>query len=399
MPKEVSHIPDEYYLQYPFQAQVEKGSELEEVELQPYLKEEHFAEILQKYEFGKEKLAEFLFQLYPILMKEQKQLFIVLDGEKYKKEDCFTIARELTWLSSYLVPALETEAFFYRKRLTYGANTKDNSSLVNLVFSTDESLGTNRFYLESLERKKVPQLYEQLAEKACTSREAFVQFLTELLEKPLGEEKNIKNLTLRYLRWKLEQGMNLEWEELSSYIIFIRRQARNDEDYQAFLYRCLLSLEDIAVGELLDIWRETIKFVLNRKEAEFGEQFLLLTAELLEGMYEKDKNHYKRLWKDLPEEVQKVVMEQLYEKEVSCIHKHIEQSETFRDYQEIMELYQGLSGNVKFLTNMAGRCIQIYFTMTYELCQKEDITENNILEYRELLESVKACFGTEVELK
>ncbi len=363
IPTEVSHIPNEYYLEYPFEAQVEKGSKLEEVELQPYLKEERFTEIRQKYGFEKEKLAEFLFQLYPILMKEQKLLLVVLDGEIYKKENCFTIAREITWLASYLVPALEKDAFTYRKRLTYGANTKDNLSIVNLVFSTDESLSANCFYLETSERKKVPQLYEQLAEKACASQEDFLQFLAELYEKPLGEDQDIKNLTLRYLRWKLEQGMKPEWEELSSYLLFIRRKARNDGDYQAFLYRCLLSLEDIAVEELLGIWRETIKFVLNKKDVELGESFLLLTAELLERMYEKDKNHYKRLWKELSNEVQKTVMEQLYTKESSCIHKHIEQLETFQDYEEVIELYQELCGNVKFLTDIAKRCVKNYFDM------------------------------------
>ena len=140
--------PGDYYLEYPFQAQVEKKADLPQLELQPDLNRECYEEKLRTYFPEKRKLAYFLYKLFPILFSEKNQLLIVLDQQYHKEQEWAVIAREVTWLASMLAPGDGVQAGEYRKRLSYGVYVHKNAKNVNLVYSDNENLNTERFYLD-----------------------------------------------------------------------------------------------------------------------------------------------------------------------------------------------------------------------------------------------------------
>ena len=338
LPLEVSHTPESYYLNYPFASNVEIAQELETVELEPCLDVSCFSELIKKYGFSREVLAEFLFQLYQILFENKDRLLIVLDDEQYKKEDCFVIAREIMWLASYLVPSVGEEAFAYQKMLSYAVNSEDNLLLAKFAFSTKEDLYENRFYLGKTCKEQLPQIYKALAEKAISSYPEFAEFVSQLNNSPIMEEQTERSIQVSYIYWKLQQGNRITWEEIEPYFVFLRRKAKGNMQYRDFLCNCVLSLEDIPRSELIQIWKEIIKPNLHDEQPE--EIFIKIVAKVMDFMSTKRLKTYEIFLQELPYTIKKQVLELLYVSENTPIQKHLLDSiEEYSSYKEVFKLY------------------------------------------------------------
>lgn len=365
IPLEKDCTADEYYQEYQFEKKVEKRSELDIVEFTPYLSVGKFTDILEKYEFDQEKLAYFLYKLYPVLFQEKNFLLIVIDDSKYQKEKFSELAREITWLANYLIPAIE-DTLQYRKNLSYGVNTTENLSIVNLAFVTDEKLHSNRFYLGQPGSEEVPEVYYKLSEMAIKSYQNFLDFLQQLQDVQIEKNDSSINIQLNYIQWKLKQGFKIQEKELPLRLDSLRQAAIRNKNYCCFLYGCLIALDDVAISELIKIWQYIIGPTLEEKQVQVMDNFIPAVEKVIFLMYGKSQKHYKILLQHLPVNFRKQIMEDLYFSENSCIYQHIESISASEECRQMFELYEDLNESLDFISQIKEKAEKYYFEMNKE---------------------------------
>lgn len=363
IPMESNDTPEAYYLNYPFRAEVEKGEELDVVELLPCLCEDDFSEILEKYEFDQEKLAYFLYKLYPIFFEEKNLLLMVLDENRYEKSKFSEMARELTWLASYLVPAFEKEACKYRKRLSYSVNSTNNFKIVNLAFTSDASLYENRFFMGKTSDEEIPQVYYALAEYALRSYAEFTKLLQELQDCKLEKTLDSRTLQLHYINWKVNNRISITWDEVPLNGFALRQNIGNAV-YRKFLFQCIHVLEDASENELKKIWNYIIRPCFDEKSKQEQDNVALAVSKIIRIAYQ-NAFHYKIFLQNIPENYQQVIMEKIYD-ETSYIQEDIANISNKNACKEAIALYQALCKNESFFHAMRDKLLSYYFELEQE---------------------------------
>lgn len=363
IPMESSDTSDAYYLNYPFRTEVEKREQLDVVEIFPCLQEDDFSKILEKYEFDQEKLAYFLYKLYPIFFEEKNLLLMVLDENLYDKSMFFEMARELTWLASYLVPGFEKEARKYRERLSYSVNSTDNFKIVNLAFTSDKTLYENRFFMGKTSDEELPQVYYALAEYALRSYAEFTGFLQELQACKLEKTLDSRTLQLHYVNWKVKNQISITWNEVPLNG-FAFRQNINNAVYRKFFFQCIDALEDASGNELKKIWNYIIRPCFDMESKQEQDDVVFAVSKIIAMAYQKQFN-YKIFFQNIPKNYQQVILENIYAQS-SCIQDDIAKISNKKECKEVVALYQGLCKNPSFFDRIKDKILSYYFEMEQE---------------------------------
>ena len=125
------------------------------------------------------RLACFLQEVFPVVCGIRK-LLIVMDRQTPREKQS-EIARQVAWLAGQMVPGVGADAAKFYRQLSYGVGSERNIGVVNLVFSTDETLRVNRrFFLDRDPEKEPEELYLKLADCALTSLEAYREMIAQL---------------------------------------------------------------------------------------------------------------------------------------------------------------------------------------------------------------------------
>lgn len=377
-------IPENYYLNYPFKKSVEKGSNPGTVALEPVLRIENYMDILEKYKFDTEKMASFLFKIFQILFNEKNLLLIVADESEYTREEHAVIARELTWLASCLVPGVGDEADRYRKKLSYGVYSKENISVINLAFSSDENLHTNRLYLGKSPDMEIPEVFYCLAEKALESRDAYREMVSEIRNGKNERRLDSKTLLMLYLMWKLKSGEDISQKDIPFSMDYLMKNAASDDGYRNLFIGCITHLDTVSLRDVIKIWNNfaepeikagkvrtdhNIREAVKRLRFLFRQHLRALSLEQLSNMVLKNLSHaFKEDWC-------KAVIERLREANISD-----KMWEHLVCQAEIIE-YAGAGGH--------PNPIELF----YKLIHRDDVSPDNLEDMAILLYEAKQYLG------
>ena len=366
IPTEISENPADAFIDFDFQSKVERGAQLDVVEKSSYLDTRDFSLYLNKYGINEEKLAYFLYKLYPVALKEKNLLLVVLEEGK-SEEEIMKTAREVAWMFHCLVPAVGKDAITYRKNLSYAANSRDNISIVNLAFTTDESLFANhRIYLNAVEEIEVPEVYRALAEKAVSSYEEFEQMITSLQESCAGFSMNCENLELMYLQWKAEQKLPIYHDMLPMSMESIIVEANKRKAYRKLLYTLILALDRLTGTDTKMIWNRVMGPVIlaNLQDEIDVKCFEAAMLKVLCTMYEEEKDYYLLVLENMKQEVKCSYMELLYNEKFSIVKSHMKGIENVAECEKILNLYDGLYENLEFLEELTKIAERYYKEMS-----------------------------------
>lgn len=350
--------PENYYLDYPFLRNMEKRRELEAVELAPCMDIRNYHDILKKYKMDKQKLAYFLYELFPILFGEKNLLLIVLDNTEYRKEDYAMVAREMTWLASLLVPGKEY-ASDYRKELSYSVySTRNMCRVAHIAYLDEENLSKiegesgnyNGFFLGRRAEIEIPELYYVLAEKGLESQQEYLATIDTILEGKKERKIGSGKLQEAYFCWKLSNGEAIQRQELPWQMIDLIERASCNLEYRDILIKCILMSFNFTGNELINIWRKIIQPEL---DGEMKMKKLDTVIErMLVLMYPKNENNYMRFIEKIPDSLCSVILEHLYLQEGSCIQKHLDTIQTIDEFCQMSKLYCGICEIQKYKTQM-----------------------------------------------
>lgn len=383
--------PENYYLLYPFKDNVKKRSELEQVEVPSCFSDNSYQSILKKYHFDQEKLAYFLYKLYPILFDEKNLLLIVLDDKYY--EDYSEIAREVTWLASCLVPKAGEQSVPYRKRLSYSVYSQKNISRVNIAYSEQEELHSNRFYFNEEQQEEIPEIYFVLAQKALESQQIYLEFIDQMLESAIEKEINSENLLIMYLLWKLEQKQKISNPEP------LVQRAKYNSKYKIKLSLYILLTEELSEAELSNLWNVMISSPLEDITETEKDTIDNALKRMIVLMYNINKKKYKTFIERLPEDSSKKILEELYFLENSCIKKHLNEIKDRKELLDAARLYYSLGEIPQYkedIKEIASNCLEKIETPRIGIFQKYNKRKEDIIEVEE---DLYKGIGVEKELE
>lgn len=362
IPETASDQSEEYYLPYKFWQNVEKKSDLGTVEIESCLKKSDFMQILKKYNFDRDKLAKFLWRMISVIYGKENLLLIVLDENRYEKGEFSAIARELTWLASCLIPECG-DTLLRRKRLSYAVYSRENISVANLAYVTDETLHTNRFFLNGQNTEEVPELCYVLAENALHSYQAYLEFVAELQKNRIEENIDTTNLLIMFLQWKLNQGnISIQKQDIPISVNALVHYAGCKNEYRSLLYKCVIALNFISKKDLKKIW-EKICWAIKKPQEQENQECFLSVKKIIRLFYGIDKKKYQSCLGELPGDIRKKVIEELYTEEDSCIQKELMHISSIEEWIETFEFYSDLHENAVFLSQMKDAISGYYFDM------------------------------------
>lgn len=356
--------PEEYYLPYPYDREIEDGAEVFQIEIPGT--EYDYREILQKYGLNRKKLGGLLWKTYPYAFGEKDSLIFVIDREKHQIEEDAQIAREITWLLSVLVPRPEGRPNLYRNRLSYGVYTTDNVSAVRFVFTDRQQLGEDRYYLDEnyQEDEKIPEVYLALADSALKSCQEVQMFLKEIFECKYAQRIQSSDLSMMYYRWKLNHREIVTQEDLKEYWQGILVQVVQSKWYKSFLMDYLKQAEKMDNQSLANAWVRGVFPELNRRyddmTIEEQESIEEVAAKVISMIYEENRTNYEVFIKKLTDNQKQKVLQKIYDQEDSCIEKDIQDAQDIQKLCQYMELYKQLSGEEEFCRDVREKALGFY---------------------------------------
>lgn len=343
--------PSEYLLAYPYVREVRDGQRLDSIELMP--EDYHYQDILEKYHLRGRKLAQLLWKSYPCMFGESRTLTVLLDEEARVIEEDSQTAREITWLLSVLVPEQGERAQNYRKKLSYGVYTENNTDAVRLLFTRKKENGGNCFYLdrEAQETEHIPELYREMARRAEISEEAFREFITEVFTHRYSQNLQCRQLPLMYCKWKLEHQRYVSAEEIAPELNGLLLHAEHSEWHRQFLYDYLKQAEHMKNQELIRFWTRLILPTIKKYEEMSGEersQVEQAVQSVLCRMFSENRKNYHMFLNDLPSVVRSSVLQSLYAQEDSVIEQEGTEIQTADEVCAYLANYRELTENKAF---------------------------------------------------
>lgn len=379
--------PEEYYLVYPFDRAVEEGALLEKIEISPVLSLSDYEKVRNRYFENSDKLAEFLYCLFPCVMGEENRLIIVLDNEKHEEDAYSVVARELTWLASYLMIGSGEELRRFRRNLSYGVYTTENTSLVRLIYTDTDTLGNRCFYLDRPVETEVPEIYKLMAKKAFVSLNEFKNWTDELLKLRQGRNLRSEHLLMMYIRWKLQNKIRVDEAELPVAVNMLTYQAQDSEWSRRFLLEYVSQMSNMDNRMMINVWERNIAPEMQRYEELMPEdQTRLIDAtECLVGMmFTKNKKNYNLLLKKLPEKQGAEVQKKLLLQENSPVREDIEAIDINdingrNSFCSVVDRYKLLWQDEDFqrlfLKQLEGKALVLYFAENMDSLGREELSE------------------------
>lgn len=372
IPAEKSLDPDAYCVQYPFSRTVEKGEQLEAVEIRPCLGRGDLPRILRKYGFDRKKLACFLSRLYPVFFREKNMMAVILDGSLWPDDDLPVLAREITWMAGCLVPKVGGAYADYRKYLSYAVRSTENTSIVNLAYVTEDYGISNKFYFDDRPEMDVAEVYETIAEKALCSYgevKSFFEQMQTILDGMQEKRMDSMHLKLLYFQWKRSRNLPIQREDMPLDLDSLCRTAVWDVDRRNMLYGYLSALADLFADELSIVWGNYI----SRLPADAPEwdtpQLKLVLKRFASYMYEIGLEYYRAFWAALQQNHVALcgeLMKEILSGNDSCIMRHLYSVSSVEELIQAVHLYKPLQDEGCFLVAAEEKAVPFYFQMNRE---------------------------------
>lgn len=337
--------PSEYFLLYPFRDEVEDGEELckWEGEAEKY----NFYDILEKYDLRGIKLAKLLQMTWPCMFEEKSTVRILIDRAIHEEKEDSTIAREITWLLSMLVPGKEDLELSCRKNLSYGVYTRENVSAVRLIFTSEENRnGENVFYLDKnsiMDKEKISQVFISMSSIAGDSLEKYKTFTSELFDMRVPVKFTCTQLPIIYIKWKLNKGEHVYIDEIKNEINGLLNAARSSVWHRELLENYLLNANDLEGADAAFFWKRFIIPRLNEEGIAENEIFVKASVNLLKIIYKASHESYVKVMSGTPEEKRICFIRYLYKEPDSIIKNHLEEISSGKELYEFLSLYGSLS--------------------------------------------------------
>lgn len=372
LPEEKSLDPDAYCVQYPFRRTVEKGEQLEAVEIRPCLGWGDLPRILRKYGFDKKKLACFLSRLYPVFFREKNMMAVILDGSLRPDDDLPELAREVTWMGGCLVPKVGDAYVDYRKYLSYAVRSTENTSIVNLAYVTEDYGISNKFYFDDRPEMDVAEVYETIAEKAlCSYGEVkrFFEQMQTVLDGMQEKRMDSMHLKLLYFQWKLSRNRPIRREDMPLDLVSLCRTAVWDVDRRNMLYGYMSALADLSADELSIVWGNYISRLPADAPEWDAPHLKLVLKRFASFMYGTGPEYYRSFWTALKQNHAALcgeLMKEILSGNASCIIQHLYSVSSAEELIQAVRLYEPLQDEECFLVAAEEKAVRFYFQMNRE---------------------------------
>lgn len=388
--------PSEYFLLYPFRDEVEDGEELckWEGEAEKY----NFYDILEKYDLKGIKLAKFLQMTWPCMFEEKSTVRILIDRKIHDEKEDSTIAREITWLLSMLVPGKEDLELSCRKNLSYGVYTRENVSAVRLIFTSEKNRnGENVFYLDKngiVEEEKISQVFIRMSSIAEDSLEKYKTFAAELFDMRTPGKFTCTQLPIIYIKWKLNTGEHVYIDEIKNEINGLLNASRNSVWHRELLENYLLNANDLGGADAAFFWKRFITPRLDEEGITENEIFVKASVNLLKIICNASHESYVKVMSGTPEEERICFIRHLYEEPDSIVKKYLEEISSGKELYEFLSLYRSLSKKEEVQEKIFDISKQIYKEAQSE--ERTRITDT-LLGIKEFREDWKAWIRSRIE--
>lgn len=388
--------PSEYFLLYPFRDEVEDGEELckWEGEAGKY----NFYDILEKYDLKGIKLAKFLQMTWPCMFEEKSTVRILIDRKIHEEKEDSTIAREITWLLSMLVPGKEDLELSCRKNLSYGVYTRENVSAVRLIFASEKNRnGEDVFYLDKSgigEEEKISQVFIRMSSIAEDSLEKYKTFAAELFDMRVPVKFTCTQLPIIYIKWKLNRGEHVYIDEIKNEINGLLNASRSSAWHRELLENYLLNANDLGGADAAFFWKRFITPRLNEEGITENEIFVKASVNLLKIICKASYESYVKVMSGTPEEERICFIRHLYEEPDSIVKKYLEEISSGKELYEFLSLYRSLSKKEE----VQGKIFDISKRI-YKEAQSEERTRitDTLLGIEELREDWEAWIRSRIE--
>lgn len=366
---ELAKEPEQYLLDYPFRREIKDHEDVYPWEMKPT--EYKYQDILGKYALQGRKLANLLWKAYLCAFRKTGNLIFVIDGAKHGIAEYGQIAREITWLVSKLLPIPDKNPDLYRKRISYGVYTHENVKAVRFIFTDEEELGDNRFYLDSEpgQDELIPQVYGAMAEWAKESPEHFQKKLKDMMQwKIQKKDVEIDDLPLIYFRWKLEKNeVYLSSSELGDRLQPLVLRAMNSDWHKQFLVKYLMQEKQMDNDRLVLIWRYFICPEMERYggvSLEDKKEFEDAAARVIYMEFNQNKKNYDLFIKRLHEvpDIEKNVLHNIYDQKGmgEYIREEINGCGTITSFCECASRYSVLYDKAELKEILLERALLLY---------------------------------------
>lgn len=388
--------PSEYFLLYPFRDEVEDGEELckWEGEAEKY----NFYDILEKYDLKGIKLAKFLQMTWPCMFEEKSTVRILIDRKIHEEKEDSTIAREITWLLSMLVPGKEDLELSCRKNLSYGVYTRENVSAVRLIFASEKNRnGENVFYLDKsgiVEEEKISQVFIRMSSIAEGSLEKYKSFAAELFDMRVPVKFTCTQLPIIYIKWKLNRGEHVYIDEIKNEINGLLNASRSSIWHRELLENYLLNANDLGGADAAFFWKRFITPRLNEEGITENEIFVKASVNLLKIICKASHESYVKVMSSVPEEERICFIRYLYEEPDSIVKKYLEKISSGKELYEFLSLYRSLSKKEEVRGEIFDISKRIYKEAQSE--ERNRITDT-LLGIEELREDWEAWIRSRIE--
>ena len=383
IPKEQQNIeePENYIINYPYIREIKDGKILDMAEIEPALYD--YNEIINKYGLKGKKLALLLYSIYPCMFGEVSNLAFIIDKSEYSEDMYSQIARDITWLLSNLVPEQGEKSEVYRKRLSYGVYTTKNIEAVTFIFTDNTLLCHNNFYLNGNEQSycdiDIPEIYYTMAEYAEISKEAFFEFMDEILSNQYNQKLQLNDLSMLYYFWKLKKGKEVSLYDLKEEINTLLNKAEKSKWNREFIIMFLKQVKSLDNSEIVNFWTRFIipQMKVYDNMGDYDKNSIdEATAHLICAMFDENRNNYKKFLLNLNATQRKKILNLIYSEPCSCVEREIESINTVKDFFDCVELYSLLDENERFANCIIDKAKTFYENETGSV--RKSITDTMI---------------------
>lgn len=380
VPDEASDDPSQIYLKYEFDRFFDENQAYESREYAPVLTRNDFGDILKKYAFSQEKLAEFIEKLLPLVFGERNFLAMIFSEEKYDRKNLPEIARELTWLASTLAPVLKENRKEYCKKLSYSVFSEENIFVTNLGYVTRNKNYSHYFEMAKEPEKDISAACMMLAGKAMESLDAYEDFVKELYTCRTEEKLNGKNLKIMYFFWQLQnENHTFLRKELPIRWQYLLEKAKTNSHYKDLVYTASCRIKD-----LTDEDREILADKLFKQDAdrftnpeEFKEFFAAYENSLLKIADGKSKKAFRDILYVQNPDARKNLYTALWDNESirSCMIRDMESCSNGTEFLENLKFYEIFRDKEEFRSRMQKQALdkEYYFQLTEK--EREEVSQ------------------------
>ena len=345
VPEEASDDPSQIYFNYEFDRSFNEEQEYESREYEPVLTREDFGEILKKYAFSREKLAEFIEKLLPLVFGERNFLAMIFSEEKYDQKDLSQIAREMTWLASMLAPVLKEDRKKYCNKLGYSVFSEENIFVTNLGYVTRNKNYSHYFEMAKEPETDISAVCMTLAEKALESLDAYEDFVKQLYNCRIEEKLNGKNLKTMYFFWRVQnEDQTFRRKELPIRWQYLLEKAKTSSHYKNLVYAASCRIEDLSEEDMEILTDTLFKQDVERftDPEEFKGFFTAYENVLLKIAKEKNKKAFRKVLRVQDPGARQNLYMALWQNESvrSCMIQDMESSSNGTEFLETLKFYE-----------------------------------------------------------